>query len=230
MTAFVAYSSLHHSTARGVRSTVALGVIALHAAGVIWLWRSASLPDKAVSEPLMVSFVSETVRGPAPAPTAVHPVAAQPGAPKKTVPVLATERRIAPAEMAPVPATDPGEPVALTGPASQGQAVIAGTDASGSAPAVLTPPSFGAAYLSNPKPVYPMVSRRLGEKGMTRLRVLVSAEGRPQQIEVERSSGFPRLDQAARSTVRDWRFVPAREGDKAVAGWVIVPINWNLEN
>lgn len=236
MTAFVANSPVHHSAARGMRRGVALGVITLHAAAVIWFWRLESLPDETVNEPfMMVSFVTETVRVPAPAVAAAQPVA-----PKTTArilaPILATERQIAPAEMAPVPVTAPTAAVALTGSALH-QAVTAGqatqgqtVAASPSAPAILTPPSFGAAYLHNPKPAYPMVSRRLGEQGTTRLRVLVSAEGRSQQIEVEHSSGSPRLDQAARSTVRDWRFVPAREGNKAVAGWVIVPINWSLEN
>lgn len=235
MTAFVASSSVHHSAARGVRCGVAVGVITLHAAGVIWLWQSESLPDKAVIEPLMVSFVAETARATAPAATAAHPVAPQ----KPTVPVSARERPMAPAEMASVPAPAPAGAgaVALTGLASQSQTVTAGPATQGqtgvaapSAPVALTPPSFGAAYLNNPKPAYPMVSRRRGELGVTRLRVLVSAEGRSQLVEIERSSGSPRLDQAARSTVGDWRFVPAREGDKAVAGWVIVPINWNLEN
>jgi protein TonB len=58
----------------------------------------------------------------------------------------------------------------------------------------------------------------------------VSAEGRTQHMQVEQSSGSSRLDMAAQTAVRDWRFVPAHEGGVAVAGWVTVPINWKLEN
>ena len=39
-----------------------------------------------------------------------------------------------------------------------------------------------------------------------------------------------RLDQAALDAVRQWRFVPARQGEQAVAAWVLVPIQFALEN
>ena len=54
-----------------------------------------------------------------------------------------------------------------------------------------------AVYLSNPKPLYPNVSRRLGEQGTVMLRVFVTVAGEPAQIELKSSSGFPRLDRAA---------------------------------
>ena len=38
-----------------------------------------------------------------------------------------------------------------------------------------------------------------------------------------------RLDRAALSAVKRWRFVPARRGSEAVAGRVIVPIHFNLK-
>jgi protein TonB len=60
------------------------------------------------------------------------------------------------------------------------------------------------------------------------LRVRVSPEGRPGAITIERSSGRDVLDQAAIEAVRDWSFVPARQGDHAIAGWVSVPIEFHL--
>ena len=62
------------------------------------------------------------------------------------------------------------------------------------------------------------------------LRVLVNAAGGADTVEVRTSSGSPRLDHAALDTVKRWRFVPARQGDAAVAAWVLVPINFTLEN
>lgn len=57
----------------------------------------------------------------------------------------------------------------------------------------------------------------------------VDASGAPSQVEIAESSGFTRLDRAALSAVKRWRFVPARRGSEAVAGRVIVPIHFNLK-
>ncbi len=46
-------------------------------------------------------------------------------------------------------------------------------------------------------PVYPAVSRRLGEEGSVVLRVLVGPDGAVRQVEVQQTSGSPRLDAAA---------------------------------
>jgi periplasmic protein TonB len=88
---------------------------------------------------------------------------------------------------------------------------------------------FRAAYLRNPPPAYPASARRNGEAGTVTLRVLVSAEGRPEQVELERSSGSNALDLAALQGVRQWRFAPARRGGVPHEAWVLVPIVFRLE-
>jgi len=98
------------------------------------------------------------------------------------------------------------------------------------AAAPVTQASFNAAYLNNPRPAYPRLSRRLNEQGKVLLRVRVSAEGRPEQVNLHQSSGHNRLDDAARRAVAQWRFVPAKQGDAPVASWVIVPIEFKLED
>ncbi|MDO8268911.1 MAG: TonB family protein [Moraxellaceae bacterium] len=224
MSASAIYSLTSHGAFKAVRHSVAVAVIAVHAVVVVSLWQQAPAPAPVMAAPVMVSFVSAPVAEPLPQPPVVV-------APETPVRVLATERASQASANAPVvtPAIPP-VPADVV-PADAAPAADVAVRAEAVAPPVAqTPPSFGAAYLNNPKPVYPMVSRRLAEKGVTRLRVLVSTEGRPQQVDIERSSGSARLDRAAQATVRDWKFVPAREGEKAVAGWVIVPINWNLEN
>lgn len=97
------------------------------------------------------------------------------------------------------------------------------------APPAVTAARFDADYLSNPKPVYPVASRRLGEEGKVVLRVKVSHDGTPLTVEVKYSSSFPRLDEAAKSAVEHWRFVPARRGDEAIESWVSVPIVFSLQ-
>lgn len=95
-------------------------------------------------------------------------------------------------------------------------------------PATFVPPIFNAAYLDNPPPPYPPASRRLSETGHVLLRVFVSATGRAERVELKVSSGFDRLDDAARAAVIRWRFVPARRGDEPVAAWVVVPITFAM--
>ncbi len=87
---------------------------------------------------------------------------------------------------------------------------------------------FDADYLANPKPPYPLASRRLGEEGIVHLHVRVGPGGQPLKVELKRSSGFPRLDQSALDTVMRWRFVPARRGTTPVTSWVVVPIVFSL--
>lgn len=98
---------------------------------------------------------------------------------------------------------------------------------SATAPVLL--PRFDAAYLQNPPPVYPPLARRIGEQGRILLRVLVTQEGAAERVELRTSSGSARLDNAALDTVKRWRFVPARQGDRPVAAWVVVPISFSLE-
>lgn len=92
-----------------------------------------------------------------------------------------------------------------------------------------TPPRFDAAYLENPRPAYPLISRRMGEQGKVLLRVSVDAAGRPVDVQLNTGSGSPRLDDAALEAVRRWRFAPARLGDLPVAASVIVPIVFSLK-
>ncbi|MBI2509585.1 MAG: energy transducer TonB, partial [Betaproteobacteria bacterium] len=92
-----------------------------------------------------------------------------------------------------------------------------------------TLPSFSAAYLRNPPPRYPLAARRAGEQGTVTLRVLITREGLPARVELEKSSGSGHLDAAALEAVRSWRFEPARRGAEPVESWHLVPIVFRLE-
>ena len=77
-------------------------------------------------------------------------------------------------------------------------------------------------------PQYPEQSIDRNEQGMVMLRVLIDPSGSPEELEIWKSSGFPALDKAAISAVRNWRFVPARMNGQAVAAWAQVPVNFLL--
>ncbi|MGD0844615.1 MAG: TonB family protein [Geobacteraceae bacterium] len=89
-------------------------------------------------------------------------------------------------------------------------------------------PRYDAAYLSNPAPQYPAAARFLKLQGTTTVRVLVSPEGRPKTVKLEKTSGARILDNAALDAVQHWLFVPARRGDKPVAAEVDVPVRFRL--
>ena len=80
-------------------------------------------------------------------------------------------------------------------------------------------PMVDASYRGNRAPEYPALSRRLGEQGAVVLRVLITAEGRASEVIVLKSSGSARLDEAAKATIRDWRFLPAVRGTRPVPAW-----------
>ncbi|EHL23704.1 TonB family protein [Acidovorax sp. NO-1] len=90
-------------------------------------------------------------------------------------------------------------------------------------------PSSDAAYLNNPRPSYPAISKRMGEQGKVVLRVLIGTDGLPQKVEVSTSSGFDRLDRQAQDAVMRWRFVPGKRNGVPEAMWNLVPINFVLE-
>lgn len=87
-----------------------------------------------------------------------------------------------------------------------------------------------ADYLNNPKPTYPRLSKRMGEQGEVRLRVLVAVDGRVASVQLSRSSGYDRLDEAALESVKQWRFKPATQGGEPLETWVEVPVKFVLES
>ena len=83
---------------------------------------------------------------------------------------------------------------------------------------------------SSPSPVYPAVSRRLGEEGRVILRVRVLANGEPGEVRLHKSSGFERLDAAAMAAMKQFKFNPARtRWGRAVDSWVNLPIEYVLK-
>ena len=85
------------------------------------------------------------------------------------------------------------------------------------------------AYRKNPPPRYPLIARRRGYEGTVWLKVFVDRKGTVRQVKVDRSSGHRVLDRAALKSVKNWVFVPGREGDRAADMWVSVPMRFTLQ-
>ena len=167
---------------------------------------------------------------PTPPPPPIPRAAARP--PPRAVAPRAAAPQPVPVRVDPAPAPDT-TPATITAPAQIAPPRESPTGQEAAVAAVprepSSPPQFRAAYLRNPPPGYPTAARRNGEEGTVTLRVLVSAEGAPREIALERSSGSSLLDATALATVKTWRFVPARRGDEAQEAWVLVPIVFRLE-
>jgi periplasmic protein TonB len=94
------------------------------------------------------------------------------------------------------------------------------------AQAVVPPMVEEIDYVRAPAPVYPRESQRSRERGTVLLRVLVDALGHPAQIQIERSSGYARLDNAARVAVEKALFRPHEVNGVAQAAQVLIPIEF----
>lgn len=84
-------------------------------------------------------------------------------------------------------------------------------------------------YLQKYPPSYPALSMRFGEEGVVMVMVLIGSDGVPQQVELQTSSGFDRLDQSALNTVMRWRFMPGKRDGVAETMWYRVPITFKLQ-
>ena len=211
---------LLHEHTDSVTYPALTGTILVHAlllGGLFW-----QLP---ASQPPRVDILSvRLLQASAPVEAPIKPVPVKPVPQPRPMPEPVIKRVVSdkPAPVAPEPDPQPVPPKPMQKPAEQPPEPVL------SAPVV--PPRFDAAYLNNPSPSYPALSRRNGESGKVMLRVQVSSDGRPQQIELHNSSGYKRLDEAAMAAVRQWRFIAAKRGDENLAEWVLVPLVFKLTN
>ena len=204
------------------RNAVIVGsVVMLHVAG-LWALQSGLL-RRAAEVIVPAELLSEFIAPPAPR---VAPPAPRVQAPRPApMPVAIADPT--PAPNAPVGITTPQPPA----PPIEAPVAPPAPPAppAPSAPARIEMPSSDAAYLNNPKPGYPAISKRMGEQGKVVLRVLIGTDGLPQKVEINQSSGYDRLDRQAQEAVMRWRFVPGKRNGVPEAMWSLVPINFVLE-
>jgi protein TonB len=166
------------------------------------------IPQPVVEPPLPVEDELAVKPPPKPIPKP-KPVIKQ--APKPVVKPVAK-----PVEQPPAPPA-PAQPVAAPAPPAP------------PAPAPITPASASAGYLKNPAPEYPSLAMRRNWEGTVLLRVHVLASGKPGEIQLQKSSGHEQLDDAAQAAVKRWSFVPAKQGNDPIDGWVSVPIDFKIK-
>lgn len=79
------------------------------------------------------------------------------------------------------------------------------------------------------KPDYPSISLRNQEEGLVVLQFLIGVDGNAIDSKVEKSSGYRRLDEAARQALALCKFKPGTEAGKPVQSWARIEYQWKLE-
>ncbi len=142
----------------------------------------------------------------------------------KTEPMVEPETK---PEAKPEIKPEPPKPVAKPRP-------TASASKSSSSPSNVTNPGTAGSnnvrpsYLFNPPPPYPAESKASREQGLVLLSVSVNEQGQVSSLTIKQSSGYPRLDVAARTAVQRWKFKPARVAGLAMATVIDVPVRFRL--
>lgn len=216
------------------RVVIVLAVLGLHVLAV-WALQSGLL-RRAMEIVIPVQVMAELIEPPQPLvepppPAPPKPVAAPtPPKPKpRPVPQPQPQPVAAPEPMPLAPVVPPAPPAPPAPPEPIVAAAPPPAPPAPPAPPRIDLPSSNADYLRNPPPPYPPMSKRLGEQGRVVVRAFIQLDGTASRAEVQRSSGFERLDQTAVQTVLRWRYVPGKRAGVPEAMWFNIPINFVLE-
>lgn len=218
-------------------------VVALHLAAFGLLMPADKVqPIEKPATPMLVSLVSDpqpepkVTPEPKVEPTPPPVIKKQKSQPKPQPKVVKPAPQPKVEESAPAPQAAAPVPAPVQEPAPAPQQVAKASEVIEKAPPPevlehkVEPPKFGAAYLHNPAPAYPALSRRMGEEGRVVLRVLVTTNGEAGAVQVETGSGSERLDKAALESVKKWRFIPAKQNNQPVSAYVLVPVKFSLNS
>lgn len=79
------------------------------------------------------------------------------------------------------------------------------------------------------EPVYPMISRQLGEQGQVIIELELDKKGRVIMTRIIKSSGYKRLDKAALATLNAWRCNPPLRDGQSVSAIAQQPFDFVLQ-
>lgn len=191
-------------------------VFALHAAALWGLLSHRLIALPASTPTLFVDLIAP------PAPAVPRPIPAAPAEPR---PPRAEPLRPSQVISAAAPSV-PGDAVVPVPPPAPAIAVSPAPTFAG--PVTLA----GELAVSCPErsaPDYPLASRRRNETGTALLHVELDEKGQVVVARVLESSGFPRLDDAALTAVKNWRCNPAQRNGQAVRATARQAFNFVLQ-
>lgn len=79
------------------------------------------------------------------------------------------------------------------------------------------------------QPEYPKSALRQRQEGIVLLRVLISDDGRREEIKIHQPSPYAALNHAAIKAVKRWKFKPNIVNGRAVRSWVEIPIEFKIQ-
>ena len=127
----------------------------------------------------------------------------------------------------PVPIATTPEPTPVRAPVAPviGPATATVVSSAPAAPSTVQGGDLATQMVSGKPPRYPIESRRKREQGTVLLALTLGIDGAVESLTIAQSSGFSRLDAAARDAVRTWRWKPTiRDGQPVkVKGVVEIP-------
>ena len=203
-------------------------VVLLHAL-IFWAINSGLTRTlvKAVRPPVEVNLIAEVKPELLPPPPVPQPKLKTPPPPQQPTPLAYVPPADVPVVTAPVSnaaisavSTTPLSPAAPPAPAPQALAPP---------PPVLRLPAVINAVANCQKPQYPSASRRLEEEGTVQLKFLVGVDGLVVRSEIEKTSGYGRLDEAARAALSKCQFKPGTVDGKPEQSWASMKYTWRLE-
>lgn len=231
--------SLPSSAPRRSRASVALALVALaHVLALFFVLRANTPAPTQADNVRIVSAVllSPEPSAPAPAPPApIEPPKPRPVA--KPVPKAAPKVVKRPTPL-PLPTPAPAVETAPSVPAPAAES----TPAPPSEPAKVSAPSAAPQIADNtPRdvqhltctstpPDYPVMSRRNNETGTTVIEIVVGTRGQVETATVKTSSGYPRLDEAARRAALDSPCTPYMVGSAPVRARANRPYRFSLND
>ena len=201
----------------GGRTALLTVIVAAHVALFLLLAHSrVGAPQEPPATHLMVTFVPAD-------PTPVEPM-------RRIDPALAQVRDVQ-VEVPLVDIQPVQEDTAITAvPVQTPQPIALAIGPAAPGPSVGVPVMSEVAYLERPAPRYPPESKRAREEGLVVLSVLIDESGRAKSVDIYRSSGHPRLDEAARRAIAHSLFKPYLEGGTPRAALATVPVSFSLRN
>lgn len=217
----------------------AIGVVAVHAVllTAAWLHRNA-LPEKSVE----VQSITAQLITPAPIAQQVAAESIPQPAPPKPTPRVKPKVEPKPVQKVSKPTPQPVAPSPVPSPTPA--AAADPTPAPAAAPAAAAPsaaagPARETMEVSAPKnvptlqcafvkPDYPSMSRRRGESGTAYVHFVVGVTGKIESIDLQKSSGYPRLDDAALAAMRATTCRPYIENGQAIRAARTQPYNFGL--
>ena len=79
------------------------------------------------------------------------------------------------------------------------------------------------------RPIYPEIAQEAGIEGVVIVQAFIDEKGRVKETLILKGVPNTGLDEAAMEAIRNTRFRPAKQRERAVGVWISIPVNFKLK-